>query len=234
MALLIFYVALALGVSFLCSVMEAVLLSITPAYVATLEKEGHPAATRINKLKEDIDQPLSAILSLNTIAHTVGAAGAGAQAAAVFGDQWLILISIILTLLILIISEIIPKTLGALYWKQLAPSITRTLQVITSFMRAIGLLWISDVITRSLKKGDKEAVVSREELTALAELGRREGTIEQSESQMVTSLLAFNSIRAKDVMTPRTVIHAFPQAEVVQTLLDNAADLRFSRIPVYG
>ncbi|GAB5520686.1 MAG: CNNM domain-containing protein [Rhodothermales bacterium] len=232
MALLIFYVALALGVSFLCSVMEAVLLSITPSYVAILEQEKHPAAVRINKLKADIDGPLSAILSLNTIAHTIGAAGAGAQAAKVFGDEWLGLISAILTLLILIISEIIPKTLGALYWRGLAPSVTRMLVIIMWPMKP--LVWLSKIITKMMARGEKEAAVSREELSALAELGRREGTIELSESQMVTSLLAFNGIRAKDVMTPRTVIHAYPQDEVVQTLLDSADDLRFSRIPIYG
>ena len=108
MSLLVFYVLLALGVSFMCSVMEAVLLSLTPSYLMMLEREGHPAGRRLRALKDDIDRPLAAILSLNTIAHTVGAAGAGAQAAVVFGDAAVGVFSGVLTFLILVLSEIIP------------------------------------------------------------------------------------------------------------------------------
>ena len=121
MGLLIFYLLLALGVSFLCSLMEAVLLSVTPAYTTLLEQQGMRVGRSLRRFKEDIDRPLAAILSLNTIAHTVGAAGVGAQAAHLFGDAWLGLVSGILTLLLLIVSEIIPKTLGALYWRRLTP-----------------------------------------------------------------------------------------------------------------
>ena len=128
MALLLLYLFPALGVSFLCSVLEAVLLSITPSYIALKQKEGGHVGERLDTLKSDIDRPLSALLSLNTIAHTIGAAGVGAQSQVVFGNGYLTATSIVLTLLILVISEIIPKTLGANYWKQLAPSAALLLQ----------------------------------------------------------------------------------------------------------
>ena len=127
MTLLIFYVTLAIGVSFLCSILEAVLLSVTPSYLAQLDGERPSVAKRLRSLKQDIDRPLAAILTLNTIAHTVGAAGAGAQAAVVFGDAAIGIFSAVLTLLILVLSEIIPKTLGATYWKALTPFVTRAL-----------------------------------------------------------------------------------------------------------
>ncbi|MEX2353539.1 MAG: DUF21 domain-containing protein, partial [Gammaproteobacteria bacterium] len=121
MILLITYGLIALGFSFLCSIAEAVLLSVTSGYIAVLEQEGKPAGTLLRKLKENINQPLAAILTLNTIAHTAGAAGVGAQSVALFGSFYLGIASAIMTLLILILSEIIPKTLGAHYWPALAP-----------------------------------------------------------------------------------------------------------------
>ena len=126
MTLLIIYVALALGVSFLCSVLEAVLLTLTPAYISLLVEKRPRVGQLLQRYKADVDQPLAAILSLNTIAHTVGAAGAGAQAVRVFGEAWVGVISAVLTLLILVLSEIIPKTLGALYWRPLAPAVERS------------------------------------------------------------------------------------------------------------
>lgn len=147
MTLLVFYVLLALGVSFLCSIMEAVLLSVTPSFVARMQAEEGVVGRKMAELKRDIDRPLAAILSLNTIAHTVGAAGAGAQAAIVFGNTYVGIASAILTFLILVVSEIIPKTLGALYWRQLAPSVVRVLVPTIWIMwplvkMAEGLTWI--------------------------------------------------------------------------------------------
>lgn len=231
MGLLILYVSLALGFSFLCSIMEAVLLSVTPSYVAALEQEGHPAGARLHTLKDDIDRPLSAILSLNTIAHTVGATGAGAQAAVVFNNQYVGITSAVLTLLILVFSEIIPKTLGATYWRGLAPAVARTLVFIEWSM--LPLVWLSRGITRLLSRGEKEASVSREEFTALAELGKEEGVFEEEESRILKNLFRFSSLRVKDVMTPRTVVQALPEHHTIEEVIDAHDEFRFSRIPVF-
>lgn len=231
MGLLLLYVALALGVSFLCSIMEAVLLSVTPSYVAALEREGDTVGKRLHEMKEDIDRPLSAILSLNTIAHTVGAAGAGAQAAVVFGEAYTGVIAGILTLLILVLSEIIPKTLGAVYWRTLAPA------VVSVLVPTIVLLWpfvkLSEGLTYLLSSDDDETSFSREEFTAMAELGEEEGVFEEKESRILRNLFRFNSLRVKDVMTPRTVIFDLPDAKTIGEVVEEHDEFRFSRIPVY-
>ncbi len=231
MALLIFYVSLALGVSFLCSIMEAVLLSVTPSFVARLNQRKTLVGAKLRELKADVDRPLAAILSLNTIAHTVGAAGAGAQGAAVFGDAYLGVISGVLTLLILVLSEIIPKTLGAVYWRQLTPAVVRIL------VPTIWLMWplvkLSQGLTRLLARGKRHESVSREELAALAELGAREGVVDHDESRILKNLFRFNRILAGDVMTPRTVVFALPESETVAGALAEHAEIRFSRIPLY-
>jgi CBS domain containing-hemolysin-like protein len=231
MGLLLLYVALALGVSFLCSIMEAVLLSVTPSYVAALEREGDVVGERLHGMKEDIDRPLSAILSLNTIAHTVGAAGAGAQAAVVFGEAYTGVIAAILTLLILVLSEIIPKTLGAVYWRTLAPPVVRFL------VPTIILMWplvkLSQGLTYLLSQDEDEAAFSREEFTAMAELGEEEGVFEEKESRILRNLFRFNSLRVKDVMTPRTVVFDLPEDQSIGEIVEEHDEFRFSRIPVY-
>lgn len=229
MTLLILYVLLAVGVSFLCSIMEAVLLSITPSYVAALEDEDAAAGARIRALKEDIDRPLAAILTLNTFAHTLGAAGAGAQATVVFGDAYIGVFSAVLTLIILILSEIIPKTLGAVYWRQLASPVARFLK--PTIWLLYPLVVLSQALTKLLSRGEKEAQVSRAELAALARLGAEEGVFEKQESHILQNLLRFNDLKARDVMTPRTVMVAFPEATPLQEIADR--DLPFSRIPVF-
>jgi CBS domain containing-hemolysin-like protein len=234
--LLVLYVLLALGFSFLCSILEATLLSVTPSYVAALEQEGHLIAERLSEYKEDIDRPLAAILSLNTIAHTVGATGAGAQAAkAIPGGEGEVAVAItsgVLTLLILVVSEIIPKTLGAVYWRQLAPVMTPVLTVIIWTMWP--LVKLSQGITYLLARGKKdEASVSREEFTAMAELGKKEGVFEEEESRILKNLFRFSSLRVKDIMTPRTVIKALPEGQTVAEVVDNHDEFQFSRIPVY-
>lgn len=229
MTLLVLYVLLAVGVSFLCSIMEAVLLSITPSYVAALEDRDPAKGQRIRVLKEDIDRPLAAILTLNTFAHTLGAAGAGAQATVVFGDAYIGLFSAVLTLLILILSEIIPKTLGAVYWRQLAGPVARFLKPIIWVLYPLVVL--SQGLTKLLSRGKKEAQVSRAELAALARIGAEEGVFEQQETQILQSLLRFNDLKARDVMTPRTVMVAFPEATPLAEIAER--DLPFSRIPVF-
>jgi CBS domain containing-hemolysin-like protein len=231
MGLLLLYVALALGVSFLCSIMEAVLLSVTPSYVAALEREEDPIGERLHQMKENIDRPLSAILSLNTIAHTVGAAGAGAQAAVVFGEAYTGVIAAILTLLILVFSEIIPKTLGAVYWRTLAPFVVRLLVPTTLSMWP--LVKLSQGLTYLLSQDDDEAAFSREEFTAMAELGEEEGVFEEKESRILRNLFRFNSLRVKDVMTPRTVVFDLAENQTIGDVVEEHDEFRFSRIPVY-
>jgi CBS domain containing-hemolysin-like protein len=182
-------------------------------------------------MKDDIDKPLSAILTLNTIAHTVGAAGVGAQAQIVFGSGYVGITSAILTLMILFFSEIIPKTLGATHWRTLAPISSRILR---------GMIWIlypfvilSQLITRLL--GDKKHVTfSREELSAMADRGVEEGIFEQEESDILKNLIRFKSLRIKDIMTPRIVVVGFHEDKTVADVLDKVEELRFSRLPLYG
>ncbi|WP_119842847.1 CNNM domain-containing protein [Salinibacter ruber] len=231
MGLLLLYVALAIGVSFLCSVMEAVLLSVTPSYVAALEREGSTVGKRLHQFKENVDRPLAAILSLNTIAHTVGAAGVGAQAAVVFGEAYTGIVAGVLTLLILVLSEIIPKTLGAVYWRTLTPALVRLLTA------TIILMWplvkLSQGLTYLLSQDEDEAAFSREEFTAMAELGEEEGVFEEKESRILRNLFRFNSLRVKDVMTPRTVIFQMPEHRTIGDVVEEHDEFRFSRIPVY-
>ena len=227
--LLILYIALAIGVSFLCSILEAVLLSVTPAYVGAMEETNPSAAGRLKELKADIDRPLAAILSLNTVAHTIGAAGAGAEAAAVFGSASLGVFSAVLTLGILVLSEIIPKTLGAVYWRGLAPFVARVLPVL--IWTTWPLVKLSQLITKLIARGKKEGAVSREELAALAQIGTEEGVFDETEGRILQSLFRFRTLKAKDVMTPRTVLIAFPEDTSLAEIA--AVDQPFSRLPLY-
>ncbi|MFB6231281.1 MAG: CNNM domain-containing protein [Salinibacter sp.] len=231
MGLLALYVALAIGVSFLCSMMEAVLLSVTPSYVAALEREGSAVGERLHQFKENVDRPLAAILSLNTIAHTVGAAGVGAQAAIVFGEAYTGIVAAILTLLILVLSEIIPKTLGAVYWRTLTPAVVNLL--VATIIVMWPLVKLSQGLTHLLSRDEDETAFSREEFTAMAELGEEEGVFEEKESRILRNLFRFNSLRVKDVMTPRTVIFDLPEEKTIGDVVEEYDEFRFSRIPVY-
>jgi CBS domain containing-hemolysin-like protein len=231
MTLLFVYVALALGVSFVCSVMEAALLTATPGFVALSLREGRYFASHLAAMKREIDRPLVAILTLNTIANTAGAAGAGAQAAAVLGDVWLGAFSAGLTLAILIVSEIIPKTLGAIYWKRL-------IGVVVTLLRAVilvlfPLVWVLVGITKLLSRGKRQFRISRQELNALAELGYQQGVLEEGELEILGNLFRFSSLTAADVMTPRTVVVAFPETQTVGEALRRHDTIRFSRIPIF-
>lgn len=232
MILLLIYVAIALGVSFLCSVLEAVLLSVTPSYIAAEEERGRRNGHLWSTYRTDIDRPLAGILSLNTIAHTVGAAGAGAQATAVFGEAYFGVISALLTLLILVVSEIIPKTLGALFWRQLAPACALILQFVMWSMYPLVLM--AQGITRLLSRGAGSQSISREEFVALAEVAVREGILDQDESSAVASLIRFRSLQVRDVMTPRLVIFSLEESAIVSEVVDGNDVIPFSRIPVYA
>ena len=232
MTLLLFYLFLAIGVSFLCSILEAVLLSVTPAHIAMMNERGGNSGKLLRKLKRDIDRPLSAILSLNTIAHTFGAAGVGAQALVVFGSTWVTLSSALVTLAILVFSEIIPKTLGATYWKQLSAFTAHTCQILIVLMWP--LVTMSKQITRLLSRGKRAPSISREEFRALAQVGTREGVFEEEESNIFLNLIRFGAIRVQDIMTPRVVIKKFQQDTTLAEMMEIADDLVFSRYPVYG
>jgi len=232
MTLLLLYVALALGVSFVCSIMEAVLLSVTPSFVAHMERDRGGMGRKLRTYKDHVDQPLAAILSLNTIAHTVGAAGAGAQAAAVFGNAYVGIISGVLTFLILVVSEIIPKTLGAVYWRQLTPVVVRMLGLTIRTMWP--LVKMADGLTKLITRGKEKVFFHREEFIALAEAGAQEGAIHGDESRILKSLFRFRQVSARDIMTPRTVIFALAEALTVAEALEAHPDPSFSRIPVYG
>jgi len=233
MGLLLAYLMLALGVSFLCSVMEAVLLSAPLSFVNMKENQGVKSATVFKRLKQNIDRPISAILTLNTIAHTVGAAGVGAQATTVFGEAYFGLISAVLTLLILILSEILPKTVGAYYWKNLfglAGHIIQWMVYITyPFVIA------SEFMTRIISgKSKEEATISREEVSAMVDIGTNEGTFASTESKIIQNLIKLRNVRAEDVMTPRVVVATASEEMTLEEFSANKNFLHFSRIPVYS
>ncbi|MES9959429.1 MAG: hemolysin family protein [Sedimenticola sp.] len=232
MILLIVYVSVALGFSFLCSIAEAVILSVTMAHVAVLEQEGKPYGALLRKHKSDINKPLAAILTLNTIAHTVGAAGAGAQAAVVFGSAWVGLASAVLTLLILIFSEIIPKTLGAHYWRRLAPATAYGLKFLVWILRPF--VWMSEKLTDGLSHGKTVEGLTREEFAVMADLGEKEGQLDAKESAILKNLFLLRETRITDIMTPRPVVFSLPESLGVEEFFASYANSRFSRIPVYS
>lgn len=231
MGLLILYVLIALGFSFLCSIAEAVLLSITPAYIALLTRQRPKTGRTLNQLKQDIGKPLAAILTLNTIAHTIGAAGAGAQATVVFGNAYLGIASAILTLLILVFSEIIPKTLGAHYWRQLAPVITHVLKWLVWLLYPF--VKLSEWITGGMTEGPNLSGFSRQEFAVMAEVSAREGQLDKRESEILKNVMAWRRVKVSEVMTPRTVVFSLPSSATVESFFIAQDENRFSRVPVY-
>lgn len=231
MTLLIIYISVAIGFSFLCSILEAVLLSVSTAHISVMEQEGKSAGGLLRELKSDINKPLAAILTLNTIAHTVGAVGAGAQAAEVFGNAWLGVVSTILTLMILIFSEIIPKTLGAIYWRSLAGISAHLLKYLIKILYPF--VWLSELITRGLAHEEKIEGFSRAEFAAMADLGEQEGQLQARESRILKNMFLLHETLVTDAMTPRPVVFSLPQSLTVQEYFDKHYDSRFSRIPVY-
>ncbi|BDS08693.1 hypothetical protein NT6N_37330 [Oceaniferula spumae] len=233
MALLIFYVLLALGVSFICSVLEAVLLSVTPGFIEHEISRDKAYAHTLAKMKADVDRPLSAILTLNTIAHTMGAAGAGAQWNVLHNNTGEALFAGVLTLLILVASEIIPKTLGAKFWRPLSRPSTHFLRVMIFVLTWVGVLPILRLITRFLGGQTSGHAVSRAELIAMAEISSRSGQLEDEESEILRNLFLFRSSKVRDIMTPRIVVYAVSEELTVQEFLDEALAKPFSRIPVF-
>jgi putative hemolysin len=232
MTTLVLVIGISLGISFICSILEAVLLSISHSYVAILQERGDPAGDLLARMRANIDEPIAAILTLNTIAHTVGAAMGGAMALEVFGSRWIALFSAVLTLVILIFSEILPKTIGATFWQRLAPLAARILRWMILLMKPVlvPLALFNRLIT---PRSDKGTTVSRAELEVLAEIGRREGTIDQDEWEVMTNVMNLDEVRVEQVMTPRTRVVAID----VNTSLADAQRVMLEegrlRLPVY-
>lgn len=231
MALLLLYLFIALFTSFICSITESVLLSTPLSYLKAKENNGDKSAAAFIKLKENVDRPLSAILSLNTIAHTVGAAGVGAQATIVFGEAYFGVVSAILTILILVLTEIIPKTIGANYNKQLVAFTAKTIHVMVII--AYPLVIASAFLTRLLSKKEDEQSTSREEISALADIGTQEGIFKENENKVIQNLMKLYEIRVSKIMTPRTVCVVADEEMTLKEFMENKDLLNFSRIPVY-
>lgn len=231
MFLLTIYVLIAIGVSFICSILEAVILSITPSCLAQLRQQDHPCAQKLERLKADIDQPLASILTLNTIAHTAGAAGAGAQASVVFGSQWLGLFSAILTLGILFLSEIVPKTIGATYWRQLAPATAKILHWMVVLL--LPFVWMSKKITHVLTRNRITPKV-REELSAMAQLAHESGEFTSGESKILYNLLNIQNVPAIQAMTPRRVLFRVDATMTINEFLTQHKNTPFSRPLIYS
>jgi CBS domain containing-hemolysin-like protein len=235
MTLLIIFFLVSIVFSFLCSIWEAVLLSIPPSQVEIQYKSGTRVGQLLKQYKDNIDRPLAAILTLNTIAHTVGAIGVGAQAVKIWEETNPtisgVVVPVAMTLAILLLSEIIPKTLGANYWKQLQGFTAYSLQVIILILGP--LVWISQFITKLLKKDKDRSIFTRSDFSAMAEIGAESGVFEEGESNIIQNLLRFEQIRAKDIMTPRTVVLAADEEMTIQDFYDTHPNLVFSRIPVY-
>ena len=232
MILLITFVLIALVFSFLCSIAEAVLLSVSPAYIALMEKKGKSSGPMLRSLKDNINQPLAAILTLNTIAHTIGAAGAGAQAQVVFGSNSLAVTSVVLTLLILIFSEIIPKTIGAQYWKSLAPATAYTLRILVLVFYPF--VKLAEKLTFANDEGPRLNGFSREEFAVMADVSAKEGQIHHQESSILKNLLQLTGTTVQKVLTPRTVIFSRPADSTVAEFFHRYDHVRFSRIPLYN
>lgn len=232
MGLVFLYLFLALSVSFLCSVLEAVLLSTPVSFIAMKEQEGAKNAPLMMHMKKDIDRPISAILSFNTIAHTVGSAGVGAEATRVFGDEWFGVISAILTILILVFSEIIPKTIGSYYWRQLAMTAAPIIRVMIILMYP--LVWLSEFITKLVSADKQPLSVSREEVTAMVTVGTEEGVFESQEKDIIQNLFKLDNITVGEIMTPRTVVVAAQENTTLKEFYAEEEHRTYSRIPIYS
>jgi CBS domain containing-hemolysin-like protein len=231
MFLLLTYATVALGMSFLCSMLEATLLSIPASHIAMLVERGSRTGQQLQAMKANIDRPLSAILTLNTIAHTAGAVGVGAEAAALFGNAAVGIASAVMTLLILVVSEIIPKTLGAAYAKSLSgfTAVTTRLMIYSTFPIIVVLQYIS----RLVGGRPPEDTLSRGEFLAVTHLGHEAGSLNEREYRTIRNLMSLGGLKVHDIMTPRTVLEALPEERTIGEVMQEPQALRYSRIPVY-
>lgn len=222
----------ALAISFLCSILEAVLLSTPMSFITAKEQEGRKSASLLKELKNNVDRPVGAILSLNTIAHTIGSAGVGAEVTRIWGDEWFGIASVVLTLLILIFSEIIPKTIGSNSWRSLALPSAGVIKFLIYITYPFVIL--SELITKlfSSKEKDNAVTVSREEVSAMVDMGTDEGVFKESESRIIKSCLKLSNVKAKEIMTPKIVLEMADESMSLKEFYD-ANDWRFSRIPIF-
>jgi len=233
MTTLLIYLIGALSVSFLCSILEAVLMSTPLSYITMREDEGYKPAARFKQYKTDNTRPIAAILSLNTISHTIGAAGVGAQATLLFGSQWFGLVSAITTILILIFSEILPKTIGTSQWKHLMGFTANTIRLLIIVLFPI--VWVVDKFHKTITpKEEEETVVSREEVAAMADMAEDEKVIDEDENTIIQNVIRLRKIKAEDVMTPRTVSAVAPESMTLLEFYKNKEFSHFSRIPLYS
>ena len=232
MALLLTYFFLALSISFLCSIAESTLLSVSLSFVKIKEAQGRKSARLLKKLKENIDRPMSSILSFNTIANIVGAAGVGAQATAIWGEAYFGVVSATLTIIMLLVAEIIPKSIGARYWRSLALSVALMVNVMIYIMYPV--VWVSKGITKYISGKKPQVKVSREEITALTDIGFEEGVFAESESKTIKNLIRSRSVKANEIMTPRTVVVSIQENTRLSRVFDNPEVRKYSRFPVYG
>jgi len=231
MATLLTILAVALAISFLCSILEAVFLSISHSYIAVLKNRGEWAGAWLAKAQRKVDEPIAAILTLNTIAHTVGATMAGAQAAIVFGERWVGVFSGVLTFAVLLATEIIPKTLGATYWKRLAKPSAYVLHVMIIVMKPV--LVPLGFVSRLLTHSDDRPTISRAEIEVLAEIGRREGTLDEDEFSVVSNVIRLDEVSVGEVMTPRTDMIAIPSTATIEEAQTLMLDTGHLRLPIY-
>ena len=229
---LLLVVGVSLSISFLCSILEAVLLSLNHSFIALMRSRGHRAGDILHRMKRKIDEPIAAILTLNTIAHTVGAAWGGAIAGRVFGNLWIGVFAAALTFAVLVLSEIIPKTLGATFCNQLAAPTAHLLRFMVIAMKPV--LVPLGVLSRWIRPAGKaRAAISRAEIGALAELGRQEGAIDEEEFQVMSNVMQLDEIAVGEVMTPRIDMVAVPVDATVREAMDVMLDRGKLRLPVY-
>lgn len=231
MALLLVFLFAAMGVSFLCSLLESTLMSTPISYITMREDEGYKPAKRFKQFKQDNSKPIAAILSLNTIANTIGAAGVGSQATAVFGSQWFGLVSALMTILILVFSEIIPKTIGTNYYKSLMGFATATIRILVVVMYPI--VWVVQGITKLISAKETENTVSREEIIAMANVAEEGGDLEEDENEIIQNLINMDEVNAYEAMTPRVVCHIASESMSLKSFYKDKRFLHHSRIPVY-
>ena len=232
MGLMFTYLIGALAISFLCSVLEAVLLSTPMSFITMKEEQGVKTATLMKEYKSNIDRPVAAILSLNTIAHTIGAAGVGAEAVKIWGQEAFGIISAILTLLILVLSEIIPKTIGSTYWRSLAMISTKTIRCLVIITWP--LVMLLELITKWISPKVQPLTVSREEVSAMVTVGTEEGVFEAEENKMIQSFIKIVNVTAKEIMTPNLVVEAAQQDSTLREFYNNRKEWDYSRIPIYN
>jgi CBS domain containing-hemolysin-like protein len=237
--LLLTYFLIAVGISFLCSILEAVLLSITPAFITVVKSKNQKSGALLEYQKKNIDQSIGAILTLNTFAHTLGAAGVGAEAVKIFGEEYMFYISAILTILILVFSEIIPKTIGAYYWKQLARLSSRIIQILVII--TYPLVYMMNKITALITSDKaKKKNITKEEFEATVSMGEEAGIIKEKDSLIIENILTLSKTRIKDILTPRKVVFALDFQELKKAYDNNSLELldtqklkEYSRIPIY-